>query len=190
MWKRGFHFSLYLSKFKFRDDLCTFKEFKKIKFCLYFFRYWTGSIWLKIYIFHLLHNQLLLDWILFCFEKCWHNQGHRRVVYLFKFIFPKMLLAKVSFFQATHINLACSMTVRTLIFMSFIDLCLNKYFLFLWLFECTWSYFKGRVSGQMVWQFLNALELLFPWKIKLSNFRFRLIFIFNKKELQSCQFAT
>ena len=27
-------------------------------------------------------------------------------------------------------------------------------------------------------------------KSKLSDFRFRLIFIFNKNELQSCQFAT
>ena len=49
---------------------------------------------------------------------------------------------------------------------------------------------KGGLSGRMTRQFLNALELFSPQKIKLSNFRFRLIFIFNKKELQSCQFVT
>ena len=42
----------------------------------------------------------------------------------------------------------------------------------------------------MTWQFLNVSELFFPWKSKLSNFRFRLIFIFNKKEPQSRQFVT
>ena len=38
--------------------------------------------------------------------------------------------------------------------------------------------------------FLNVLELFSLLKRKLSNFRFRSIFIFNKKEPQSCQFAT
>ena len=50
--------------------------------------------------------------------------------------------------------------------------------------------FKGGLSGRMTWQFSNALELFSTQKIKLSNFRFCLIFIFNKKELQSCPFAT
>ena len=36
----------------------------------------------------------------------------------------------------------------------------------------------------------RVLELFSPSKIKLSNFRFGSIFIFNKKEPQSCQFAT
>ena len=49
---------------------------------------------------------------------------------------------------------------------------------------------KGRLSAQMTWQFLNALELFSPYKSKLSNFRFCLIFIFNKKQSQSCEFAT
>ena len=38
--------------------------------------------------------------------------------------------------------------------------------------------------------FFNILELFSPKKRKLSTFRFRSIFIFNKKETQSCQFAT
>ena len=42
----------------------------------------------------------------------------------------------------------------------------------------------------MTWQFLIVLELFSVLKSKLSNFRFRLIFIFNKKDPQSCQFAT
>ena len=42
----------------------------------------------------------------------------------------------------------------------------------------------------MTWQFLNVLELSSPYKSKLSNFRFCLIFIFNKKNLQGCEFAT
>ena len=41
----------------------------------------------------------------------------------------------------------------------------------------------------MTSQFLNVLELFSPYKDKLSNFRFRLTFIFNEKEHQSCQFA-
>ena len=49
---------------------------------------------------------------------------------------------------------------------------------------------KGRLLGRMTWQFLNVLELFSPEKRKLSNFHFRSIFIFNKKEPQSCQFAT
>ena len=44
--------------------------------------------------------------------------------------------------------------------------------------------------GRMTWQFLNALELFSSSKMKLCNFHFRLIFIFNKKEPQSCQLAT
>ena len=48
---------------------------------------------------------------------------------------------------------------------------------------------KDGLSGRMNWQFLNALELFSPSWSKLYNFRFRLIFIFNKKEPQSCQFA-
>ena len=34
------------------------------------------------------------------------------------------------------------------------------------------------------------LELFFPSKRELSHFRFCSIFIFNKKEPQSCQFST
>ena len=49
---------------------------------------------------------------------------------------------------------------------------------------------KGRLSGQMTKQFLNVLELFSPSKRKLSNFRFHSIYIFNKKEPQSCQFGT
>ena len=43
------------------------------------------------------------------------------------------------------------------------------------------SYIKGGLSGQMTRQFLDVLELFSPYKDKLSNFRFRLIFIFSKK---------
>ena len=50
--------------------------------------------------------------------------------------------------------------------------------------------FKGGLSGWMTWQFLNVLELFSLQKSKLSNFRFRSIFIFNKKEPQSCKFGT
>ena len=49
---------------------------------------------------------------------------------------------------------------------------------------------KGGLWGWMTWYLLNALELFSPSKSKLSNFRFCLMFIFNKKESQSCQFAT
>ena len=40
----------------------------------------------------------------------------------------------------------------------------------------------------MTWQFLNLLELFSPSKSKLSNFRSLLVFIFNQKVPQSCQF--
>ena len=36
----------------------------------------------------------------------------------------------------------------------------------------------------------KCFRFISPWKRKLSNSRFRLIFIFIKKEPQSCQFAT
>ena len=36
--------------------------------------------------FHLLHYLLLLAWMLFGLEKCWHNQIHGRVGYLFKLL--------------------------------------------------------------------------------------------------------
>ena len=36
----------------------------------------------------------------------------------------------------------------------------------------------------------ERLRVIFSLKRKLFNFRFRSIFIFNKKEPQSCQFAT
>ena len=49
---------------------------------------------------------------------------------------------------------------------------------------------KGGLSGRMTWQFINVLELYSSYKRKLSNFRFRSIFIFNKKEAQSCQFGS
>ena len=53
------------------------------------------------------------------------------------------------------------------------------------------SILKGGLSGRMTYkQFLNVLELFYPLKRKLSKFRFRTIIIFNKKEPQSCQFAT
>ena len=42
----------------------------------------------------------------------------------------------------------------------------------------------------MTEQFLNVSELFSPQKRKPFNFRFRSFFIFNKKEPQSCQFAT
>ena len=38
--------------------------------------------------------------------------------------------------------------------------------------------------------FLNCFRVIFSLKYKPSNFRFRLFFIFNKKESQSCQFFT
>ena len=58
------------------------------------------------------------------------------------------------------------------------------------LFHIIKDVLKGGLSGRMTWQFLNTLELFSPSKSKLSSFCFRLIFIFNKKEPQSCQFAT
>ena len=36
----------------------------------------------------------------------------------------------------------------------------------------------------------ECLRVIFSLKRKLFNFRFRLIFVFNKKEPRSCQFAT
>ena len=41
--------------------------------------------------------------------------------------------------------------------------------------------FKGGLSARITWQFLNALEIFSFQKSKLSNFRFHLIFILNKK---------
>ena len=48
----------------------------------------------------------------------------------------------------------------------------------------------GGLSGRMTWQFLNTLESFSSEKNELFNFRFCLIFIFNKKEPQSRQFAS
>ena len=48
---------------------------------------------------------------------------------------------------------------------------------------------KGRLSGQMTWQFLNAFDWFSSLK-NLSNFRFHSFFIFNKREPQSFQLAT
>ena len=49
-----------------------------------------------------------------------------------------------------------------------------------------------KVGSRVGWpnNFLNVLQLLSPLKRKLSNFFLRSIFIFNKKESRSCQFAT
>ena len=57
------------------------------------------------------------------------------------------------------------------------------------IFEVT-NLFKGGLSSRMTWQFLNALKLFSPEKIKLSNFRGFFNLHFQQKELQSCQFAT
>ena len=57
-------------------------------------------------------------------------------------------------------------------------------------FCCHRNSIKGGLSGRMTQQFLNVLQLFSLWKRKLSNFRFCSIFIINKKEPESCQFAT
>ena len=49
---------------------------------------------------------------------------------------------------------------------------------------------KGGLSGRMTLQFFKCFRVIFSLKMKLSNFRFQSIFISNKKEPQSCQFAT
>ena len=50
--------------------------------------------------------------------------------------------------------------------------------------------FKGGLSARMIWWFLNVLEYFLLKKENYPIFRFCSIFIFNKKEPQSCQFAT
>ena len=52
--------------------------------------------------------------------------------------------------------------------------------------------FYLKADSRVAWpnNLKNILELFSPYKRKTSNFRFRSIFIFNKKEFQSCQFAT
>ena len=59
-------------------------------------------------------------------------------------------------------------------------------------FCITWQNMDLKVDSRagMTRQFLIVLELFSVLKSKLSNFRFRLIFIFNKKYPQSCQFVT
>ena len=49
-------------------------------------------------------------------------------------------------------------------------------------------YYYLKADSRLRWP--NVLEFIFPWKRKVFNFCFRSIFIFNKKEPQSCQFAT
>ena len=120
----------------------TSEDIKEL-LCLYFSRHWPGSIWPKIYIFHLLHYQPPLTRVTPGLEKCWHNQSHRGVVYPSKFYEDavcksKFLMELNKIFQPTHMNPytsdACSTTMCTLTFLLFIDLRLNKHFLSLWLF--------------------------------------------------------
>ena len=51
-------------------------------------------------------------------------------------------------------------------------------------------YFKRWTLGWNDLIIFKCFRVIFSLKRKLSNFRFRLIFIFNKREPQSCQFAT